>query len=449
MTLHRPFNRTVIYELFFNRTVASLVFMLTVVCSNAQITLTFGGLKRTQLSYLAINLDHVERSNHADTLEWHIETSDLDTSQLMAFRQNLLNLPPIQGASYSIRQKSEGEGIRNHIHWEMIEAQTLTPLFGFGGVKGNVHFLLGVNDQHLFGKGQELMAFYQNIQGEHNFLLAYKNPSIRNSRVGASAELRRYAAEEPVYFTRGAANYLYVNQNVSVGISYRLRPRNSLNFGATLFREEFTLLDDPEEVQEAPEFFDVNKLLLKAEHHIDGRNYLNERVSGAFNSTIGQVVLNTTDQPFLIAWHEFRRFWLSGKRGNWASRLRLGIATNKESPFAPFVLDSQLNIRGSGNRVDRGSAQAVLNVEYRHLIWKNKKENFSVQAIGFSDFGTWRSPGGPFIELTNGSTFRQFVGAGVRVISAKAKNAVLRLDYGVDVASAEQRGFVLGFGQYF
>lgn len=423
--------------------------MFMVVCSSAQTTLTFEGLKRTRLSYLTINLDKVELSSHADTLIWDVPNRAIDTLSLVAFRQNLVNLPQIQGATFSVDQILEDGAPKYHIHWEMVEAQTITPLFGFGGVKGNIHFLLGVNDQHLFGKGQELIAFYQNISGEHNFLFAYKNPSFRSTRFGVSAELRRYAAEEPVYFQAGQADYLYNNESISVGSSYMIRPRHLVEVGATIFNEDFELLEDSEAIAEAPVRFTVNKLLLKIGHRLDRRNYLSERISGSLNSTLAEVVINTNDEPFAIVFHEFRKFGLVGKRGNWASRLRLGIATNRESPFAPFVLDSELNIRGSGNRIDRGSAQAVLNLEYRHLVWSDKKKNFSVQTVGFSDIGSWRAPGGEFVQLTNGSTLRHFVGGGVRVISAKAKNAVLRLDYGVDVTNAEERGFVLGFGQYF
>ncbi len=413
----------------------------------AQTTLSFGGLKRTQLSFLAINLDGVEHSNHKDTLIWTDSESVIDTSALFAFRQNLINLPQIQEANFAISGASGTA--ENHIHWEVREAQTISPLFSFGGVKGNVNILLGVNDQHLFGKGQELIAFYQLIQSEHNFLVAFKNPSIRNSSFGASLEVRRYAAEEPVYFNSGVANYLYINQSLTLGGSYRLKLRNTINAGATVFREDFTLLGDPGEVTEAPLSLLVNKLLLKAEHRLDRRNYLSERIVGVEYSSVVEVVVNTMDQPFLIGWHEVRHYGLVGKRGNWANRLRVGIATNRESPFAPFVLDSQLNIRGSGNRIDRGSAQVVLNSEYRHLVWRNKSKSFSTQAVAFSDLGTWRAPGGAFNELNDGSTLRHFVGGGVRLISSKAKNAVLRLDYGIDVQDADARGFVLGFGQYF
>ncbi len=128
-------------------------------------------------------------------------------------------------------------------------------------------------------------------------------------------------------------------------------------------------------------------------------------------------------------------------------RLRLGLATNNDTPFAPFVLDSYVNIRGSGNRIDRGTGSAILNVEYRQTFYD--KDRYAGQLVAFSDLGTWRTPGAPFNDFTNPDNFRHFVGGGFRIIYKKAFNAMLRLDYGVDVYDFDQRGFVLGFGQYF
>tara|TARA_R100001369_G_scaffold81584_1_gene112633 strand:+ start:965 stop:1162 length:198 start_codon:yes stop_codon:yes gene_type:complete len=44
----------------------------------------------------------------------------------------------------------------------------------------------------------------------------------------------------------------------------------------------------------------------------------------------------------------------------------LGYATNDTKPFAPFVLDNQLDIRGLGNVVDKGAASVVLNTDIRY-----------------------------------------------------------------------------------
>ena len=129
------------------------------------------------------------------------------------------------------------------------------------------------------------------------------------------------------------------------------------------------------------------------------------------------------------------------------ARFRFGISTNTNTPFAPFVLDSQVNIRGSGNRIDRGTAAFILNLEYRQTVFD--LANFAGQIVAFSDAGTWRNPGGSFKDLLDRDNFRHFVGGGVRLIYKRAFNAIFRLDYGIDLFDFQQRGFVVGLGQYF
>ena len=136
------------------------------------------------------------------------------------------------------------------------------------------------------------------------------------------------------------------------------------------------------------------------------------------------------------------------KRGNWASRLRLAASIgNEDSPFAPFSLDNQLNIRGVGNTVDRGTAAIVLNTEYRHTLYE--KNWFVLQSNVFIDAGTWRNPGQSISELFDGSTARLYPGLGVRFIHKRIFNAVFRLDYGFGVTRNGTNGIVFGIGQYF
>ncbi len=75
-----------------------------------------------------------------------------------------------------------------------------------------------------------------------------------------------------------------------------------------------------------------------------------------------------------------------------AARLRFGIATNNDTPFAPFVLDSYINIRGSGNRIERGTAALILNLEFRQTFFETAK--FGGQLVAFSDTVFWRNPEG-------------------------------------------------------
>ena len=87
-----------------------------------------------------------------------------------------------------------------------------------------------------------------------------------------------------------------------------------------------------------------------------------------------QNVYNTVDENWFntlqFQGRSFKRF---GEKGNLAMRLRLAISTNNDTPFAPFVVDSHVNLRGVGNRIDRGTAQVVFNSEYRHTVHDSKR----------------------------------------------------------------------------
>ena len=148
---------------------------------------------------------------------------------------------------------------------------------------------------------------------------------------------------------------------------------------------------------------------------------------------------------FVTIFNDLRFFKQIGKRFNWANRLRTGIATNDDSPFAPFVLDSYLNIRGVGNRVDRGTGSVVVNTELRYTLFD--KRLLAAQGVGFFDFGSWRKPGGSFNDFTKSENMRAFSGLGFRLIYKRAFDTMLRIDYGYDYN--KNAGLVIGIGQYF
>ena len=81
--------------------------------------------------------------------------------------------------------------------------------------------------------------------------------------------------------------------------------------------------------------------------------------------------------------------------------------------------------------------------------YSDKEGKVAVQLVGFSDIGAWRSPGGKLEELVSNEEARFFVGAGFRVIYKNAYNAILRVDYGIDIFDMNERGLVIGTGQYF
>ena len=111
------------------------------------------------------------------------------------------------------------------------------------------------------------------------------------------------------------------------------------------------------------------------------------------------------------------------------------------------MMDNNLNIRGVGNLVDRGTAVLVVNTEYRHTVVENS--GVAVQTNVFVDAGNWRSPGGEFKELFTVKKTRVHSGIGLRFIYKKIYNTILRIDYGLSIANRNEKGFVFGIGQYF
>ena len=160
--------------------------------------------------------------------------------------------------------------------------------------------------------------------------------------------------------------------------------------------------------------------------------------------------VGTSDETlpeFVIGFNDFTYYRRMGKKGNWASRLRLGLASNMNTPFAPFTVDNNINIRGVGNTIDRGTGAIVLNTEYRHtLIDKNW---LVLQSNIFVDAGSWRNPGGDFGDFGDDDNIRVYPGVGLRVIHKKIFNAIFRIDYGYGITKNAARGLVFGIGQYF
>ena len=136
-----------------------------------------------------------------------------------------------------------------------------------------------------------------------------------------------------------------------------------------------------------------------------------------------------------------------GKKGNWANRVRLGLSSNADSPFAPFSVDNNINIRGVGNTIDRGTGAIILNSEYRHTVYEKKW--FVIQSNVFIDAGSWRNPGGDFGDFSSSDSIRIHPGIGLRFMHKAVFNAIFRIDYGVGITKNDSRGFVFGIGQYF
>lgn len=417
------------------RCLSFLVLALACISANAQLfigTVQFKGTKRTQDSYL----QHFVDSKFGDTL--NLLTLKRDA-------QNLRNLNVIASANYQL----DTIGQEVNIRFDLEEALTFFPIFNFGGVRGNFWYQLGFTDDNWRGRGQKLSVFYQNNDRRDNFNLFYKIPYFRDSKWGTSFSFMRWASIEPLFFDTQQVFYDY--DNLSFGLSgfYEFQRTSNLEFGLNYFVENYRKNERHlDENTPGPAALEQPKLLGKLIHRYQKIDYFHYTLSGFDNTASLQTVYNIQyGDWFHIFLNDTRYFKRILSKSNLAARFRVGIATNNNTPFAPFVLDSYVNIRGSGNRIERGTATLILNLEYRQQIFDLAQ--VAGQAVAFVDTGTWRKPGGELKDLIRVKSVQNFAGLGVRLIYKRAFNTILRIDYGVDTMNFERRGFVIGFGQYF
>jgi outer membrane protein assembly factor BamA len=326
------------------------------------------------------------------------------------------------------------------------EVRTLLPICELGAIQGNQWFRLGLLDENGRGRGIRTVAFYQ-YNDQHSFYLKQSFPLVFN-RWGISYLLRKWSFLEPFFFTKGRKEfYYYTNRNAEIAANYALvANRHDLEIGLGYLQEEF-VHTMPDKYLDSPNLFSQNRVSFKVIHNLNYLNFNTFYVDGWANTLNLFNTYEVNDRsPFTSVFNDFRYLKTLPFKANLAFRNRLGISSNSDIFLAPFVLDSYFNIRGIGNRVDRGTASVVMNLEYRQTLWEN--ETFGAQTVAFCDAGSWRKPGGQMADLANSENMVVFMGLGGRLIYKKAYDLILRLDYGWSMKGMGN-GFVFGIGQYF
>ena len=308
-------------------------------------------------------------------------------------------------------------------------------------------YRLGLQEFNVFGRNITLGGFYQrdifDSYGAH-----LRAPNIFGRKWGLAFSYQDLTTEEPVFLEQGTADYRYNNESVELLALYQLNFRNRFEFGLNLFTEDYQYLTGATEA-EVPQELTVDKHLIKLLYNYDGIQYYYQYLSG-FKSSLNLQYVGSNDEqlpPFWIGFNDFTYYKRVGERGNWANRLRLGVSSNLDTPFAPFAVDNNLNIRGVGNVIDRGTAAIVLNTEYRYSLID--KDWFVLQSNVFIDGGSWRNPGGDFGDFGDSENLRIYSGVGLRFIHKRIFNAIFRIDYGYGLTENSTQGFVFGIGQYF
>ena len=393
------------------------------------------GAKKTKISFLKKILS-VKQNDVLDSI-----SLEKDIIQLK-------RLPAISHAYYQVFYSHKN---LYNVFITVEENFTLIPEVNFWTTTNQqFSYKLGLYDYNFSGRNITFGGFYQN-NGFDSYGLSFNAPHLFSKKWGLAVNHQNWKGEEPLYFGNKTANYLYNNISFEVLGLHQINFKNQINFGVNFFREKYQYLSGDTDPA-IPQILNLKKTLFKLVYSYDNLDYDYQYITGFKSVLYAQYVITENDfqNSFHIFWNDFFYYKKLGEKGNWANRLRIGLSANENTPFAPFALDNNVNLRGVGILVDRGTGSIVYNSEYRHTIYD--KSWLSIQSNLFTDFGAWRNPGGKLSDFTNSNNIHVYSGFGLRFISKKIYNATFRIDYGFRVSNGlgeSKGGFVFGIGQYF
>ncbi len=423
-----------------------LIFIISTCCINAQ--------KSTE-TYPEIAQFHIKGNKRLKTsfirLISHTKSGvKLDSTKI---KEDIIRLKRLPAVAHAYSQVFYMHDNKYKVFFHIKERFTINPQLSLYTTNDDEFaFRTGLYDFNSLGRNITFGGFYQRDIFD-SYGINFKAPFVFNNKIGIALNFQDLTTQEPVFLNNGSSEYRYNNTSYEVLGLYSFNFNHRIELGFTFFNEDYQFLfgaTDPN----IPQDFNLDKILYKGVYEYDNLDYYFQYVKG-FKSTLNvQYVTVSPNQDqgdtlpnFFIFWNDFLYFNRFGERGNWASRLRVGLASNPNSPFAPFSVDNNLNVRGVGNTIDRGTGVILLNTEYRHTFYET--DSIILQSNGFIDAGTWRNPGGDFSDFSDNQNVRVYPGIGIRFIHKKIFNATFRIDYGVGITRDATNGIVFGIGQYF
>ncbi len=370
--------------------------------------------------------------------------ANLDSLKLNNDVDALTRLNGISKVTYQVTNSNSGNYV---VEYTIVEDFSIIPNLSLWTTDITTAYRIGLYDYNFLGRNNTIGGFYQ-YNGVSSFGFNYSSPFLFSTKLGLEVSSHKLGSIEPIFFEGTKATYQYINTAAELLGVYRINYRNSFKLGFSIFNEHYTYQNGATSPN-VPLELKIDKYLFKSNYLYDNLKYDYYLVKGIRNSTFFQVVKTSNEfqNSFIIGWNDLSYFKRVGGNGNWANRLRLGLSTNDITPFAPFSVDNNLNIRGVGNIIDRGTGTIVMNTEFRKTLYEKKW--FVLQGNAFIDAGTWRRPGENFADFFDKKNVRVYPGIGLRLIHKTIFNAIFRLDYGYGITQNGSKGIVFGIGQYF
>lgn len=375
--------------------------------------------------------------------------STLDSLKIADDVRRFTLLPSVASASFQLHEI----GPENYkVVYSIVENFAIIPGLNVSqDVNDDIAFRTSLFDFNFLGQNQIIGGFYsRNVFDSYGVF--WEAPNLFTRKLGFGLNYQNNVLQEPIFFDDGRdVNYKFDSSSFEFRFFYEHNFKNRFEIGLNFANVNYKLLNG-NLPQNFPETLELNRILVVGEYQYNNLAVEYQYVSGfrsllSYEFTLDSKGDNDLLRNFFVGRNDFEYFKRVCAKGNWANRLRLGFASNSSTPFAPFALDNQLNIRGVGNVVDRGSASVVLNTEYRYTLYE--KGWFAMQGNAFIDAGTWQNPGGDISNLLKAENASLFSGLGLRFIHKRIFNAVFRIDYGFSLGDKSNSGLVFGIGQYF
>lgn len=345
------------------------------------------------------------------------------------------------------------DSISYNLAFHIREANYLYPIVSVSGFKDQLKLQLGANHINFLGRAQSFGVLYQ-FYDRHSISVFHTAKRHSNQKTGHELAISKYSTIEPLYFSDAVSgdtvsSFNFDNYSVSAGGHYWLGRYTNVGFGAAYMYEDYFQRDNAFDLYNGTKRFNFHKHQLRTHLETNRVENLFERQNGWKARVYGEWIhtYSAGAPSFLKLSLSGSYYQLVGKRGNWASSVRFGTSTNAESPFSPFVLDGFLNVRGIGNRVERGTAEIIVNTEYRQTLWMHKI--VTLQSAAFADYGALRTAGKSFSTFFDGDQPNLFLGTGLRFNLNVLYKTCIRVDYSINPFDPSVRGFTFGFGQFF
>ena len=421
---------------FSTRLYCFLLFCFPLFCLAQEVRvqhISFEGLKKSKATYLQKLL--TQKEDHP------FSSSKIDDDLILLLRE------PAVSHVYTTVNTLTSEQLNLIYHIE--ENKTLIPAVDFWQSVNNAFaYHLGLTDYNFIGKGYTVGAFYRqnNFPG---FGVIFEN----NNFMSAATELKILAQQienlEPIRVEASQANFRYRFQSVDISLGREINLKHKVVLGAGIIGERY-LFEEGDDIVNVPKYFSTTKGVGKLGYTYDYIHPHYYHLKGWRSQTYATHVWGksiTDNNTFYTIENETSYFKRIKSLGNLAFRAQLGVARNIDSPFPPFAIDNNRNVRGAGNLVQRGNAYWAINTEYRHSLFE--KGWFALQGNVFVDMAGIRPVDQRFNALFKSENNYQYGGIGLRFIHKYIYKAVLRMDYGINLDGFKNSSLVFGIDQFF